>query len=306
MSAIEHFTTQGVPLHRRHLFWRDIVAEAFPGMTAIAPEGIRADLARWQLGPVGLARARSARAQMHREGNRDGHNVLFHLQRRGRLTMLHGDAAVSGGMGDILIADDSRPYAVDISDANECLILQIPAALLGDGVGLGSLHGRLLPGQDPHVAFLNHMLLGLWDQRAMLGNVDDGVGELLVEASRLVCRQHRNAPLVASGVETPVTYALRHLNDPELGTASLCAATGLCPRSVQKAFLRETGLTPTAFITERRLTRAADLLVAETGRSVTDIAFALGFNDAAFFSRCFRRRFGTTPREWRVAGARPS
>ncbi|MGN8000506.1 AraC family transcriptional regulator [Sphingomonas sp. 22176] len=295
-----------MPLQRRHLFWRDIVAEAFPGMTAIAPEGIRADLARWRLGPVGLARARSARAQVRREGNRDGHHLLLHLQRRGRLTMLHGDAAVSGGMGDILIADDSRPYAIDISDANECLILQVSAALLGDGIGIGNLHGRLLPAQDPHVAFLNHMLLGLWDQRAMLGGVDDGVGELLVDATRLVCRQQRHAPFGATGTETPVAYALRHLGDPELGTATLCAATGLSPRAVQKAFLRETGLTPTAFVTDRRLTRAAELLVAEPGRSVTDIAFSLGFNDAAFFSRCFRRRFGTTPREWRCRGARPS
>ncbi len=275
-------------------------------MTAIAPEGIRADLARWHLGPVGIARARSGRAQVRREINRNGHNVLLHLQRRGRLTMLHGETAVSGGMGDILIADDSRPYAIDISDANECLILQVPAALLGDGVGLDALHGRLLPGQDPHVAFLNHMLLGIWEQRAMLGAFDDGVGELLVDATRLVCRQQRSAPFVAGSAETPVAYALRHLNDPELGTASLCAATGLSPRAVQKAFLRETGLTPTAFVTERRLTRAAELLVAEPGRSVTDIAFALGFNDAAFFSRCFRRRFGTTPREWRMAGSRPS
>jgi AraC-like DNA-binding protein len=295
-----------VPLQRRHLFWRDIVAEAFPGMTAIAPEGIRADLARWHLGPVGLARARSARAQVRREGNRDGHNLLLHLQRRGRLTMLHGEAAVSGGMGDILIADDSRPYAIDISDANECLILQVPAVLLADGIALGTLHGRLLPAQDPHVAFLNHMLIGLWDQRALLGDVDDGVGELLVDATRLVCRQQRGTGVRETGAETPVAYALRHLADPELGTASLCAATGLSPRAVQKAFLRETGLTPTAFVTERRLARAAELLVTEPGRSVTDIAFALGFNDAAFFSRCFRRRFGTSPRAWRGKGAPPS
>ncbi|WP_420139034.1 AraC family transcriptional regulator [Sphingomonas sp.] len=295
-----------MPLQRRHLFWREIVAEAFPGMTAIAPEGIRADLARWRLGPVGLARARSARAQVRREVNRTGHNLLLHLQRRGRLTMLHGDTAISGGMGDILIADDSRPYAIDISDANECLILQMPATLLGDDIGVDLLHGRLLPGQDPHVAFLNHMLIGLWDQREMLGNIDEGVGDLLADAARLLCRKLPVAAPKALATETPVAYALRHLTDPELGTASLCAATGLSPRAIQKAFLRETGLTPTALVNERRLARAAELLVAEPGRSVTDIAFSLGFNDAAFFSRCFRRRFGTTPRDWRCAGARSS
>jgi len=79
----------------------------------------------------------------------------------------------------------------------------------------------------------------------------------------------------------------------------ICEATGLSPRAVQKAFLRHAALTPTAFIAERRLARAADLLGEGDGRSITDVALEVGFNDPAFFSRCFRRRFGIAPRDWR-------
>jgi len=102
-----------------------------------------------------------------------------------------------------------------------------------------------------------------------------------------------------------VEFALRHLADPDLGTATICCATGLSPRAVQKAFLRHCGLTPTAFIAERRLVRAADLLALNDGRSITDVALETGFNDAAFFSRCFRRRFETTPSEWRSRAPSP-
>lgn len=53
-------------------------------MIVNAPEGIRADLSRWRLGPVRLARARSGRAQVSRLANQDAHNLVLHLQRRGR------------------------------------------------------------------------------------------------------------------------------------------------------------------------------------------------------------------------------
>jgi transcriptional regulator GlxA family with amidase domain len=75
--------------------------------------------------------------------------------------------------------------------------------------------------------------------------------------------------------------------------------TGLGTRAVQKAFARHVAATPTGFIAEQRLQRAAEALKRRDGRSVTQIAFDIGFSDSAFFSRCFRRRFGETPSAWR-------
>lgn len=213
--------------------------------------------------------------------------------------MIHGDEVVAGGIGDILVADDRRPYGIEISDANDCLIVQFPAALMGDGVQPEALHGRLLRAEDPNVGFLAHMLQGLWEQREMLDDLDDCVGDLLIDATRMVCRHSPVIGTQQGRASSAVEFALRHLGDPGLGTAMLCAATGLSPRAVQKAFLRDTGRTPTGFITERRLAGAADLLVREPERSITDIAFAMGFNEAAFFSRCFRKHFGMTPSQWR-------
>jgi len=48
-------------------------------------------------------------------------------------------------------------------------------------------------------------------------------------------------------------------------------------------------------LTELRLTKAAELLVHEAERRISDIAFDCGFNDLSYFNRCFRRRFGLTP-----------
>jgi len=273
-------------------------------MVADAPEGIRADLARWTLGPAALARARSGRARVSRVASDGPRHLLFHLQRRGRLVMRHEHEAISVGMGDIVIADDNRPYCIDISEGNDCPILQLPIEAFG-AAGTQDWHGRMFRAADPNVAFLGHMLQGLWAQREMFDGLDDGAGHLLAEAARIVVRCGAVSEEFGNDA-SPVDYALAHLHDPDLGTARICEATGLSSRAVQKAFLRHTTRTPTAFIAERRLDRAAELLSARPDSSITDIAFDIGFNDAAFFSRCFRRHFGVTPREWRALRGSPA
>jgi transcriptional regulator GlxA family with amidase domain len=106
------------------------------------------------------------------------------------------------------------------------------------------------------------------------------------------------------GRQAIFTFVTRHLSDPDLGTARIAGAMGLSTRAVQKAFARGTASTPTGFITEMRLQRASELLKCSDATSVTEIAFDVGFSDSAFFSRCFRRRFGVSPTQWRTT--RPS
>ena len=58
-----------------------------------------------------------------------------------------------------------------------------------------------------------------------------------------------------------------------------------------------TGLSPGEFIRNIRLKHAALMLLNNTG-NISEIAFAVGFNDPKYFSRCFKTEFGLTPREY--------
>ena len=51
------------------------------------------------------------------------------------------------------------------------------------------------------------------------------------------------------------------------------------------------------------LEAAARWLRADPARSVTDIAFACGFQTSQYFAHQFRRRFGRTPSDYREARA---
>ena len=51
-------------------------------------------------------------------------------------------------------------------------------------------------------------------------------------------------------------------------------------------------------VSERRLLEAKRLLLF-TVRTVEDIAYEIGFDDPAYFSRFFRERIGEAPAAWR-------
>ena len=66
-------------------------------------------------------------------------------------------------------------------------------------------------------------------------------------------------------------------------------------RSFKEAF----GIPPHRYLLTRRIERAKTLL-RDTELSITDIAFACGFNYSSHFGRVFAARRGMTPSRWRT------
>jgi DNA-binding response OmpR family regulator len=58
-----------------------------------------------------------------------------------------------------------------------------------------------------------------------------------------------------------------------------------------------TGLSPGEFIKNVRMKHAVQMLNNNIG-NISEIAYALGFNDPKYFSRCFKAEFDMTPKEW--------
>lgn len=76
---------------------------------------------------------------------------------------------------------------------------------------------------------------------------------------------------------------------------------GKCSMSVsnfQRRWNESMGITPARYALGLRLQEACRLLI-ETSDSISEVAHACGFEDEFYFSRCFRRQFGTPPRSYR-------
>lgn len=69
--------------------------------------------------------------------------------------------------------------------------------------------------------------------------------------------------------------------------------------SFYNKFKSLTGETPNEYLNNIRLSKATSLLIIEQGMSIADIAYALGFNSANYFSRKFKDKFGMSPVQYR-------
>ncbi len=90
--------------------------------------------------------------------------------------------------------------------------------------------------------------------------------------------------------------------DPDLGVASLARRHGITPRYLQMLFAGAGESAAEALLglrLEAARARLADPRRAAEG--IGTVAFACGFHDLSTFNRGFRRRFGTTPGEYRAA-----
>jgi signal transduction histidine kinase/ligand-binding sensor domain-containing protein/DNA-binding response OmpR family regulator len=57
------------------------------------------------------------------------------------------------------------------------------------------------------------------------------------------------------------------------------------------------GVSPNEFIRTYRLRKAAKM-ITETNLSISEIAYNVGFNDSLYFSKCFKKQFGTSPSKY--------
>jgi AraC-like DNA-binding protein len=97
------------------------------------------------------------------------------------------------------------------------------------------------------------------------------------------------------------------LASPNLSVQAVAMRQGVSPRYVQMLF-EEEGTTFSQYVIGQRLARAYRLLTDArfADRSITSVAFDVGFGDLTYFNRVFRRCYGGTPSEVRAGAPRPT
>ena len=94
-----------------------------------------------------------------------------------------------------------------------------------------------------------------------------------------------------------IDFINEHLQD-ELSLVELSRIAKLSPHHFATAFKASTGLSPHRYVIERRINRASDLLRRDD-KSISEIAYAVGFSSQSHLTANFRRTMGVTPRRFR-------
>ncbi len=300
---------------QKRAYWHDVVAETFTTLD-VAPLNISAfdaDIAAVPFGAYGLGNAVSEPAAINRTKRirpHEDHRYFLHLQLEGRLHAFQDGHDAVLDEGDMVLCDNAAPYNLSFRERANTLIFSIPPKELHSRLPSAEMFlGVRLSGSEGLPSLVSTMLKSLWAQaqggERWAPEIGQRIAGNVVDVLATSCAEIQNAQVCESAIGNArrlgiVRYIENNLTNPDISPAGIARAQALSPRYMRLLFSKQDE-TVSQYILRRRLEECAKRLRdgAWRSRTLTEIAFACGFNNASHFARTFRQQFGMSAREYR-------
>ncbi|MGH8389544.1 MAG: helix-turn-helix domain-containing protein [Pseudomonas sp.] len=224
----------------------------------------------------------------------------------GRSTYIHEQSQWEVGAGTVVLMNPGDVHACNPIDNQpwSYLMLYVDSAWLTD------LQHQL--GFSDDLAFRRFATTHSQDEGLFTGLKD--LYEVLVDQQQDVMGKHSAAVEFFSDVQLRLNPAEPPLREPNfkleraadfirehctqvLKLEDICEAAQLSPSYLIRAFKQHYGMTPHAFLVNRRIQFAQDQL--RNGKLIADVALEAGFADQAHFQRAFKQHLAATPGQYR-------
>lgn len=136
--------------------------------------------------------------------------------------------------------------------------------------------------------------------------VNEDILVLKLKEIIILLSQTKNADavqMILAQLFSPTIYSFKQIIEANLFSAitlnELADYCNLSLSSFKREFAKHYNDTPANYIKNKRLEKAAELLMVSNMR-ITDIAFECGFNELANFTKSFHDKFGITPSNYRL------
>lgn len=312
ISATLRASTDELAAADRFPYWADVVTQTFVPLECDAParRNFSGHIRHRRVARVGVTevsasaqRVRRTRAKIAQAPS-DDLIVVVHVDGQCHVGQRSEVAALGAGEGAVVSACDT--YFFEFPESFRQIVLKVPRALLRVAPADDATHTRFRLASGP-ARLLRQLALGVLDASDDVTadeelSVERAFIELLRSATaRVPSDNHHDA--ASARYAAAVSFIAQNSADPGLNPALVAAHVGLSTRSLSRLFAMN-GRTIERTIWSHRLERARDELADPQSRhkSITEIAFSCGFNDAAHFSRSFLNVFGVTPKQFRVKG----
>ena len=274
---------------------------------------VDSSLRHLQLGEVSLFLLRYG-AAVHIAPGELRRFLLFQVPLEGTARITVGDSVVAADSRTGALISPTLPLRLDWSEGCEQLLLKVPrerieascSNLLGGQIEDPVEFSPQFTLDTPQGRSWQHQIGALLSWFQMPGQMPpskwvEAQEETLIQ-HLLLCQRHnysellqRRSSTARRNVRMAEDYIRSHLQDP-LDLARIAQASGSSVRSLCAAFKDQHGVSPMAFVREQRMQKAhAELMQAEPGVKVTDIALRWGFTHLGRFCTRYRQRYGRTP-----------
>ena len=297
-ARAETFATHGVPRTRQLAYWNDVALTTFGEITIDAASShFQAQLERRRLGELTLARVTSTAARVHRgrsSGRGDGWFLLYNERGAGRFMQRGREAWV--GPGELTVLRAGEAFRIEMSQQHRCIVLRLPGEPAN--IDLDSHVAQRHAGEEA-------LLLSAFMRRLTTIESDDSqisFARLALDVAAMTWPARTASVERRSMVhwrERAFELVERRVDEADLDGRTIARELGISPRFMHLIFA-SAGHTPSGYILERRLERAASTLRLRPDLSVTEVALRAGFSDLSHFCRSFRRRFGASASEYRA------
>ncbi|MBI3217965.1 MAG: response regulator [Bacteroidetes bacterium] len=98
---------------------------------------------------------------------------------------------------------------------------------------------------------------------------------------------------------------MSNLNNAQFGVELLADQMHLSRAQLFRKFKALIGTSPSEFISDLRLQRAAELITAKAD-TLSQISYQVGFNEYSYFAKRFRKKFGLSPSEYAAGEDQPN
>ncbi len=212
----------------------------------------------------------------------------------GPIQMIHSHIDLRGAGAEI-IDRDAGGWVAEMDDEHSAADVLGARLILPDRIALDPAHEA--------VALLEQLAVEDTSGGVAGDLLRAGAGlRILALISRLATeRLTQRQPTVRSVQATHVRHAIDIIEQriaEQISLHDLARELGLDADYLGRLFRQSLGISAGTCILRHRLAQARKLL-REPGRSIAVVAAAVGYPDALYFGRIFRRETGTTPSQWR-------
>jgi AraC-like DNA-binding protein len=104
---------------------------------------------------------------------------------------------------------------------------------------------------------------------------------------------------MSAGINQVLAHINGHLTEP-FNEGDLAAIAGQSPSAFSRSFRRHTGMALVQYVNRLRINLACQLLMSDEAMPITEICYAVGFNNLSNFNRQFLTRKGMPPSRFRT------
>jgi AraC-like DNA-binding protein len=259
------------------------------------------------IGRIEIVEAAGRPLSLISDGGAHPAQVTAFLQFRGTSSIEQGDRSVRLSAGDLCLVRGTRPLMLEQTGGFESILVSVPEKEIAGRFPLW--RAALLTPIDSASgvpAVFRDAVLSLKRWSGSLGDSgSEGLADAVVDliGAVICCAVPINSDCIQRSFhhqDRIKTFARLNLGNPELSVELIAEAVGLSPRQIHRLFANEE-MSLMRWVWVQRLEQCYRELIQDGSarRTISEIAYAWGFNDQAHFSRTFRKHFGVPPRSLR-------